>query len=412
MPPTASPPDRERLIQRALDANQRLLLDLKLQLDRINERSKQLDSAEQALLHAQTYRPPSAPGLSAFVDPLDGSTPAPNYDAAIDTLLYGLPLKTQLIYGRQTWTVSEHEMLHQAVRMQASMLHFDSISGTVASFSETSPEIADRIDWEAVASFVGRRTAGNCRREWTVSYVPTLTLSKRPFTIAELERLKQAEAKHNGYQWDIIAASVGGGRTPIECLCQFQQHLNPDLRVRWTPEEDATLLACSEEDPMPKWKQIAKKFGDRHNAAQCKQRLQTLTESIKKGPWTEAEDSMLVRACTLVGRQDWDEIARHVPQRSATQCRVRSKHQIGQLNPRPVWSEEDFLRFRSVCMQPSGRPKWIELAKEFDCSDNFVRKLYGTLHKKGYMQLEPTPASLKYVAKKVLKMACAASDSE
>ncbi|KAJ3174643.1 Myblike DNAbinding domain-containing protein [Geranomyces variabilis] len=395
--------NRDQLVKLALDANQRLLLELKLQLDRIQKRSRQLDAAEQALLHAQTYRPPTAPGLGGFTDPFDGSTPESNCDVAIETLLYGLPLKTELTYGRQIWAASEHDLLHQAVRTQAGMLHFDSVTGTIAPFSETSPQIVDSIDWEAVASFIGtRRTASNCKREWTVNYVPALRFSKRPFTISELERLKQAEADHDGHEWDLIAAKVGGGRTPIECLRQFQQRLNPEMRLRWTAEEDARLIAYSNEDAVPKWSDIALRLGEGRSAAQCRQRLQTLVQVNKKGPWTEAEDALLVRACNLVGRQDWDEIATHVSERNGTQCRDRSKRQLSQVAP--VWSEEEFARFRDACMQSGGRPKWTELAQEFNCSDTFVRKLHGMLSKKGYMQPEPTPASLNYVSKRVLKM--------
>ncbi|KAJ3173122.1 Myb-like DNA-binding domain protein [Geranomyces variabilis] len=399
--------NRARLVELALDANQRLLLELKLQLDRIQKRSKQLDFAEQALLHAQTYRSPTAPGLGVFADPFDGSTPESNCDVAIETLLYGLPLKTELAYGRSRWTVTEHDLLHQAVRTLAGMLHFDNATGAVASFSETSPQIADSIDWQAVANFVGnRRTASNCKREWMVNFVPALSFPKRPFTISELEQLKQAEADRNGHEWDLIAAKVGGGRTPIECLRQFQQRLNPEMRLRWTADEDARLIACSGEHSGLKWADIALKLGDGRTAAQCKQRLKMLTQVNRKGLWTEAEDAMLMRACNLVGRQDWDEIATHVPERNGTQCRDRSKRQLSQVTP--VWSEEDFARFRDACMRSCGRPKWTELAQEFNCSDTFVRKLHGMLSKKGYMQHEPSPASLNYVSKRVLKMASGA----
>jgi hypothetical protein len=79
----------------------------------------------------------------------------------------------------------------------------------------------------------------------------------------EEARLIELAAKYKEHHWVAIASELGTLRTPIECLCHYQQFLNIKLFTTddWTPAEERLLKSAAETVPGMKkdWTHIARK---------------------------------------------------------------------------------------------------------------------------------------------------------
>ncbi|KAI8913829.1 hypothetical protein DFJ77DRAFT_431336 [Powellomyces hirtus] len=302
----------------------------------------------------------------------------------------------------QHWSLSEHENLEKATVLRNNLTRFNLQSGEIGPGDDhTSDSLVESLDWDGVASFVGTRTASNCKREWTVNRLPLLQgLADRPFSNTELEDLKWAERHWRGRHWDEIAVYVGNGRRPIECLREYQAKLNLEHMRPWTKEEDRALVNAVTNDPPQRgqWGKIALLFVGR-TVPQCRSRWNSLTHSEKTGTWTQDEDEQLKTAVVRHGRGDWVQVAKHVEGRSAHQCRERYERRL-KLGVRRKWRVEDYEKLRHLVMTPGARLEWSRLAESMQTSGPHVRDIYATLKKKGYFQEPPASAALTYVAKK------------
>ena len=104
----------------------------------------------------------------------------------------------------------------------------------------------------------------------------------------------------------------------------------------WTSYEDKRLLMAVEMFKPGNWARIAAYVGSR-NKFQCSQRWErTLDPSISKEPWTQEENEKLIDAVKKYGQKSWQEVAKHVGNRTDVQCRYRYKYSLSQSTIRKV----------------------------------------------------------------------------
>ena len=69
-------------------------------------------------------------------------------------------------------------------------------------------------------------------------------------------------------------------------------------------------------------------------------RWQVLERGLVKGPWKEEEDEIILR-CIADGMQKWSDIAKHVPGRVGKQCRERWHNHLDPSLKKTPWEEEE-----------------------------------------------------------------------
>jgi hypothetical protein len=104
----------------------------------------------------------------------------------------------------------------------------------------------------------------------------------------------------------------------------FAVHASAKKTVRraFTPEEDAVLVEIITKDPSMRWTEVAKHLPSR-TARQCRERwAKYLTPQIRVAEWTEEEDLFLLRQIELHGHR-WTAIAQAFVNRSDNDVKNR-----------------------------------------------------------------------------------------
>ena len=120
--------------------------------------------------------------------------------------------------------------------------------------------------------------------------------------------------------WSPLEAKAGDQDPPREA--QHRASPSPSLgrKTDWTKEEDAQLVRCVETDGHQgngtKWSKIAALLLYTRTGKQCRERWHNhLRPDIKRGPWTETEERLLIAAHELFGNR-WADIAANIPGRT------------------------------------------------------------------------------------------------
>jgi hypothetical protein len=121
---------------------------------------------------------------------------------------------------------------------------------------------------------------------------------------------------------------------------RWQKVLKPGTRRGlWCPEEDAQLVAVVQAGGRT-WKQVAQLLGGR-TSKQCRERwCNHLDPSIKREPFSAAEDDLLLNQHALMGNR-WSTIARMLAGRTEDAVKIRWKTlqrqaiQSGKALPKP-----------------------------------------------------------------------------
>eukprot|EP00985_Skeletonema_marinoi_P012219 scaffold5861_cov127-Skeletonema_marinoi.AAC.1 len=85
----------------------------------------------------------------------------------------------------------------------------------------------------------------------------------------------------------------------------------PLSSLSWTPAQDAALLTQVTLQGPKKWSRIASAISTTHNGKQCRERwVNVVDPSIRRGPWTEEEDRIILQ-CVRDGMESkWSQIAK------------------------------------------------------------------------------------------------------
>ncbi|CEG37409.1 myb domain protein 3r-5 [Plasmopara halstedii] len=112
--------------------------------------------------------------------------------------------------------------------------------------------------------------------------------------------------------------------------------------LRWTPEEDTLLRDGVCKFGGKKWKTISELL-ERRTPEDCNKRwnkLQSL-DSVVKRPWTQEEDAQMFELVKKYGASKWAVIASYLTGRNGKQCRERWHNQLNPSIKKTPWTEEE-----------------------------------------------------------------------
>lgn len=104
---------------------------------------------------------------------------------------------------------------------------------------------------------------------------------------------------------------------PAACRCLINT-----LRKRFTPEEDEILLRLVENRQVRNWEQVAAHLPGR-TARQCRDRYNSaLSKDVIHRPWTQEEDDIIIEKCRQLGPK-WVAISSFLKNRSGNDIKNR-----------------------------------------------------------------------------------------
>jgi len=260
---------------------------------------------------------------------------------------------------------------------------------------------AEDFDWLTISmeEFTGIHSAKSCELQWKNQIHPSL--NQTAWSRDEDELLKCLAEMTGGTGWNFISEQIGSDRTPISCMQRYMRKLNvAQSKRRWDKSEDEFLLKLVDEhriNNLIPWSKIACHMECR-TKDQCWQRyLYSLREDIRRGPFTDEEDMLLLAGVEMYGT-DWSKIADHFTSRTPIQIFSRwnsfLKPDFQNWTP-----EEDSCLLDLV--KKYGDKDWLKISKEMNVGRIFtnvqVSRRYKTLKvKHGKLDASRKNPKLKY----------------
>ena len=366
----------------------KVLMTLQIELQRNQERQQQIDQeiydvqAEQAYLGSQNkkqHRIITRKALSVFASPYFKDKniyfPPPNQDTITKKHSFELDVwvdypkkfskeeklklkefvREDAIRIKGSRLQQEMERLkHQYVRLSGEDPEKEEIAEKLQMYAdklkdiETLPEeelFANRFenyDWDKISAtdFRGTRSPAVCRLQWQNSVHPAI--NNASFSPNEDKLLKKLAEALNSQDWDSIAKEMETGRTAIACFVRYMTRHNIVVNNRkWEKTEDDRLRRlvahCRLNKYIP-WQKVAY-FMERRTKDQCYQRFVfSLRDNIRRGPFSDAEDMLLVMGEKLYGN-DWTKINEILSCRTPIQLHCRFNHFIK--GEHRAWTEEE-----------------------------------------------------------------------
>jgi len=150
----------------------------------------------------------------------------------------------------------------------------------------------------------------------------------RKWTAEEDAALSAAVKQHGAKNWKHIAEYVPN-RNHTQCLQRWGKVLAPDLvKGHWTTEEDRNLVdfvrELASEGMVKNWGEVANQIPGR-TSKQCRERwFNHLDPSIKRGNYTEQEDTLILTEQARLGNR-WSIISAMLPGRTEDAVKIRWK---------------------------------------------------------------------------------------
>jgi hypothetical protein len=115
-------------------------------------------------------------------------------------------------------------------------------------------------------------------------------------------------------------------RSFLENQLSAATRIKPGMRraaIRWSPDDDAKLIAAVQLHGTDNWGRVAQAVGGR-TRGQCSQRWNRgLDPKLNKENWCEEEEQKLIDAVGIHGTKAWIKVAAEMGNRSDVQCRFR-----------------------------------------------------------------------------------------
>jgi hypothetical protein len=190
-----------------------------------------------------------------------------------------------------------------------------------------------------------RTVANETERDAGVQ-APAQAFPAKKWTAEQDAQLRIAVEHNGGKNWKAIAESVPG-RTHVQCLQRWKKVLQPGLiKGHWTEDEDRLLssLVVAPGQGLTSWVAVAKHIPGR-TAKQCRERYSlNLDPDINRGPWTAAEDERLLQLHGRIGNR-WAEISSQMsavgPGGIRTENAVKTRFKSLSRAAQKAWTEEE-----------------------------------------------------------------------
>lgn len=129
------------------------------------------------------------------------------------------------------------------------------------------------------------------------------------------------------------------------------------------------------------WQQISHCF-DNRSAAQCMYRwTKSISPAIRRGRWTEEEDSALRIAAVMYGESFWTKVQRHILGRTDVQCRERYMNVLSPNVKSGPWTKEENERLMEL-VEVDGLTRWSDVALRMQGrTDNQCSRRYKMIHR-------------------------------
>ena len=179
-------------------------------------------------------------------------------------------------------------------------------------------------DWVRLKEELGLpQTTRQIREKYTCSLNPRINRGK--WTAAEDRAILDGVETYGKKKWALIAEKMGTERTSHQVFCRFVRSLNPTLKKGpFTPEEYQKIFAWVAKHGAKDWGKCAELlFNNTRSAKQIREKWKYGSNpNLKKGPWTAAEDQIIIQQFNKVGPK-WTYIATLLPGRSSRAVKTR-----------------------------------------------------------------------------------------
>ncbi|KAG7381070.1 hypothetical protein PHYPSEUDO_006504 [Phytophthora pseudosyringae] len=142
---------------------------------------------------------------------------------------------------------------------------------------------------------------------------------------------------------------------------------------KWTPEEDSVLRDGVCKFGGKKWKAISERI-ERRSPEECNERWNKLQGmgTLVKRPWSEAEDKRMLQLVKKYGASKWAVIASFLKGRNGKQCRERWHNQLNPTIKKTPWTEKENAII--VAMQARLGNCWAKITSQLPGrTDNSVK---------------------------------------
>ena len=164
------------------------------------------------------------------------------------------------------------------------------------------------------------------KKNWGTDEVKLLEYAVRTY----LKKKKHGEDKLTTHDWKEIANFIPG-RTESQCLYKWNltKHKVSFRKSTWQGSEDKILKELVKKHGKKHWQKIANELNERMGGSsqragkQCRERwLNHLDDKIRKDPWTNEEDLLLLQKQKLTGNR-WSDIVKYLPGRTENMVKNR-----------------------------------------------------------------------------------------